>query len=80
MIILKRGGNAFKYKGQKQSEISYLIASYKTIEEKPFLKRTIYFFLFKYQIYSGGSIMSYFDLLPESLLRLGNSDKMLSLL
>lgn len=47
------------------------------MEEKPFLKRmfssngNIKVFSI-YRIYNGGNILSHFDFIPESLLRLGN--------
>lgn len=68
-IQIKRSKSKFK--------LNYLIAFYKTMEEKPFLKRmfssngNIKVFSI-YRIYNGGNILSHFDFIPESLLRLGN--------
>lgn len=69
-------------KKQKQSKIYYLIAFYKTMEKKPLLKRTIFSMrninIFStYSIKNRGNVMSHFDLVPKSLLALGNSDMML---
>lgn len=55
------------------------------MEEKPFLKRTMCSvgntnFFSTYSTDNGGNILSHFDLVAESLLRVGNSDKILQVL
>lgn len=55
------------------------------MEEKPSLKRmfsskgNIKVFSI-YRICNGGNILSHFDFVPESLLRLGNSEKILTVI
>lgn len=76
----KREKTYVNKKEVKVYKIYQLVVFYKIMEEKLFLKRTMCLvgninFFFIYSIDNGGNILFYFDLVVESLFRVGNSDK-----